>query len=55
VFQELAELTLIDALLPTRKRHDDSQALHQRPTEHQAILLQGLGLELPNSLAMPRV
>jgi len=34
---------------------DDSQPLHQSPTDHQVIRLQRLGLELPNPPEVARV
>ncbi len=55
VFQELAEVTLVDVLLPTRSGVTIRKRCISRPTEHQAILLQRLGLELPISLEMARV
>lgn len=55
VFQELAEVTLVDVLLPTRSGVTIRKRCISRPTEHQAILLQRLGLELPSSMEMARV
>jgi hypothetical protein len=55
VFQELAEVTLVDVLLPTRSGVMIRKRCISRPTEHQAILLRCLGLELPSSLEMARV
>jgi len=55
VFQELAEVTLVDVLLPTRTGVTIRKRCISRPTEHQAILLQRLGLELPTSLEMARM
>ena len=55
VFQELAEVTLVDVLLPTRSGVTVRKRCISRPTEHQAILLQRLRLELPNSLEMTGV
>ena len=55
VFQELAEVTLVDVLLPTRSGVTIRKRCVSRPTEHQAILLQRLGLELPSSLEVARV
>ena len=55
VFQELADVTLVDVLLPTRSGVMIRKRCISRPTEHQAILLQRLGLELPSSLEMARV
>jgi len=55
VFKELAEVTLVDVLLPTRSGVTIRKRCISRPTEHQAILLQRLGLYLPTSLEMTRV
>jgi transposase len=55
VFQELAEVALVDVVLPTRSGVALRKRCISRPTEHQAILLQRLRLELPNSLEMTRV
>ncbi|HEX2713980.1 MAG TPA: IS1634 family transposase [Candidatus Acidoferrales bacterium] len=55
VFQELAEVALVDVLLPTRNGVTIRKRCISRPTEHQAILLQRLNLELPSSLEMTRV
>ena len=55
VFQELAEVTLVDVLLPTRSGVTIRKRCVSRPTEHQAILLQRLGLQLPRSLEMARM
>ena len=50
IFAELSQIRLVDVVLPTR----DGLALRKRcisrPTEHQAILLQRLGLSLPTHL-----
>lgn len=50
VFEQLAEITLVDVLLPTRNGVTIRKRCISRPTEHQAILLQHLGLHLPTSL-----
>jgi transposase len=55
VFQELAEVTLVDVLLPTRSGVTIRKRCVSRPTEHQAILLQRLGLQLPSSLEVARM
>ena len=55
VFQELAEVTLVDVLLPTRNGVTMRKRCVRRPTEHQAILLQRLGLQPPSSLEMARM
>ncbi len=55
VFEELADITLVDVVLPTRNGVTIRKRCISRPTEHQAILLQHLNLHLPNSLEMARV
>ncbi len=55
VFQELAEVTLVDVLLPTRSGVTIRKRCVSRPTAHQAILLQRLGLQLPSSLEAARM
>jgi transposase len=55
VFHELAEVTLVDVLLPTRSGVTVRKRCISRPTEHQAILLQRLHFELPSSLEMTGV
>jgi len=55
VFEELADITLVDVVLPTRNGVTIRKRCISRPTEQQAILLQHLNLHLPNSLEMARV
>jgi transposase len=55
VFQELADITLVDVVLPTRNGVIIRKRCSSRPTEHQAIRLQHLNLHLPNSLEMAQV
>jgi transposase len=55
VFQQLADITLVDVVLPTRNGVIIRKRCISRPTEHQAILLQHLNLHLPNSLEMAQV
>lgn len=55
VFRELAEVALVDVLLPTRSGVTIRKRCITRPTEHQAILLQRLRLKLPSSLEVTRV
>src|SRR5258705_2754192 len=52
VFQELADITLVDVVLPTRSGVTIRKRCISRATEHQAILLHHLNLHLPNSLEM---
>ena len=55
VFQELADITLVDVVLPTRNGVTIRKRCINRPTEHQAILLQHLNLHLPTSLELAQV
>lgn len=50
VFEELQQISLVDVVLPTRTAIAVRKRCVSRPTEHQAILLQRLGLELPSSI-----
>ncbi len=50
VFEVLSEIVLVDVLLPTRNGIVLRKRCVSRPTEHQAILLQRLGLCLPAAL-----
>src|ERR1017187_5291522 len=55
VFQELADITLVDVVLPTRNGVTIRKRCISRPTEHQAILLQHLNLCLPNSMEIAQM
>ncbi len=50
VFEALSEITLVDVVLPTRSGTAIRKRCISQPTEHQQILLQRLGLDLPNAL-----
>ncbi len=50
VFDELGQIQLIDVILPTRAGIEIRKRCVTRPSEHQAILLQRLGLNLPNDM-----
>ena len=50
MFDELARLKLVDVLLPTRAGPVIRKRCVGRPTDHQAILLHRLGLNLPAGL-----
>lgn len=52
VFAELQQIALVDVVLPTRTGLTVRKRCVSRPTEHQAILLQRLGLELPTSIEL---
>ena len=47
VFAELQRLQMVDVVLPTRGGIDIRKRCVSQPTQHQAILLQRLGLTLP--------
>jgi transposase len=47
VFEELGKIRLVDVVLPTRQGTQICKRCVTRPTDHQAILLQHLGLRLP--------
>jgi transposase len=55
VFTQLRQIQLVEVLLPTRVGVEIRKRCISRPTEHLAILLQRLGLQLPESLEMTRV
>jgi hypothetical protein len=50
IFAELGQIALVDVVLPTRTGISIRKRCVSRPTEHQAILLQRLGLDLPTSI-----
>jgi transposase len=47
VFEELGKIRLVDVVLPTRQGTEIRKRCVTRPTDHQAILLQHLGVRLP--------
>ena len=47
VLDELSKINLVDVVLPTSTGVEIRKRCITRPTEHQAILLQHLGLNLP--------
>jgi len=47
VLDELSEIRVIDVVLPTREGIEIRKRCITQPTEHQAILMHQLGLELP--------
>ena len=55
VFAELRELAVVDVVLPARNGVTIRKRCVARPDEHQAILLQRLGLALPASLELFRL
>jgi transposase len=50
VFDELADIRVIDVVMPTRQGPIIRKRCVTRPTDHQSILLQRLGLHLPSRL-----
>jgi len=52
VFEELSTIRLVDVVLPTRRGIEIRKRCITRPSEHQAILLQRLGLRLPETIRM---
>ena len=52
VFAELSKIRLVDVLLPTRAGVTIRKRCVTRPTDHQAILLQHLGLHLPTHIRL---
>ena len=47
IFAELQQISLVDVVLPPRAGVSIRKRCVSRPTEHQAILLQRLGLQIP--------
>jgi transposase len=52
VLDELGNLRLVDVVLPTRQGVDIRKRCVTKPTDHQAILLQHLGLRFPSQKQM---
>jgi transposase len=50
VLAELGKITVVDVVLPTRSGVEIRRRCVTRPNDHQAILLQRLGLQLPTHL-----
>jgi transposase len=50
VFAQLHQIQIVDVVLPTRSGVEIRKRCISHPTEHQAILLQRLGLQLPAAL-----
>ena len=50
VFTQLRQIQLVEVVLPTRSGVEIRKRCIGRPTQHQCILLQRLGLQLPESL-----
>jgi hypothetical protein len=50
VLSELRDIRLVDVILPTRGGVDNRKRCITRPSEHQQILLDRLGLRLPSEI-----
>jgi len=50
IFDELSQISVVDVVLPTRKNIDIRRRCVRKPSEHQAILLSRLGLDLPQQI-----
>lgn len=50
VLKELSEIRLVDVILPTQEGIEIRKRCITRPSEHQEILLQHLGLNLPSQI-----
>jgi hypothetical protein len=55
VFEEISKIKVVDVILPTRTGVEIRKRCVTRPSEHQAILLQHLGLELPFDIKTPEM
>ena len=55
VLDELKQIGLVDVVLPTRNGVEIRKRCVTQPTEHQAILLQHLGLQLPQRLEIHKM
>ncbi len=55
VFDTLAQLRTVDVVLPTRQGVELRRRCVERPNPHQTILLQRLGMHLPESLPLHAV
>lgn len=55
VFEELAEMSMVDIALPARNGITIRKRCISRPTEHQTILLHRLGLKLPSAGKITRL
>jgi transposase len=55
VISELSEIRMMDVILPTEKGPELRSRCVARPTEHQRILLEKLGLRLPTRIRMGKM
>jgi transposase len=52
VFAELGKIRVVDVVLPTRTGQEIRRRCVSQPSDHQAILLQRLGLNLPRNMPL---
>ena len=52
VLEEIGQIQVVDVIMPTRCGQEIKRRCVMRPTSHQAILLDRLGLKLPERLTM---
>jgi len=52
VLDEIAQIRMVDVVLPTRQGIEIRKRCVTRPTDHQAILLDQLGLQLPRGVKL---
>ena len=52
VFDEIAQIKVVDVMMPTKSGHQIHRRCVSQPSDHQAILLQRLGLNLPKNLPL---
>jgi transposase len=52
VFEELSKIKTVDVILPTRKGVEIRRRCVTKPTDHQAILLQRLKLQMPANITV---
>ena len=50
VLNEIREIRMVDVVLPTREGIEIRKRCVTRPSEHQSILLDRLGLDLPRHI-----
>ena len=50
VFEELKDIRVVDVVLPTRQGVEIRKRCVTKPSEHQKILLEKLGLHLPSRI-----
>ncbi|MCA9081761.1 MAG: hypothetical protein KDA58_14460 [Planctomycetaceae bacterium] len=53
ILSELSELRMLDVVLPTKEGIDLRHRCISKPSEHQQILLDHLGLQLPKTIPSP--